>query len=136
MPKFTKEQLEVIAHGKGNILVSASAGSGKTHTMIERVKRLIIKEGVEINRILAVTFTEAAAADMKEKLKSALMDAAVGKVDYELYGEITEDQKAACERQLNEIATADISTMHAFCGRLIRNYFFVAGVSPDFKILD
>ena len=136
MPKFTKEQLEVIAHGKGNILVSASAGSGKTHTMIERVKRLIIKEGVEINRILAVTFTEAAAADMKEKLKSALMDAAVGKVDYELYGEITEEQKAACERQLNEIATADISTMHAFCGRLIRNYFFVAGVSPDFKILD
>ncbi|MBQ7236791.1 MAG: UvrD-helicase domain-containing protein [Clostridia bacterium] len=136
MPRFTNEQLEVVTHGKGNILVSASAGSGKTHTMIERVKRLIIKDGVEINRVLAVTFTEAAAADMKEKLKSALMDAVVGNVDSDLYGAISEEQKSACERQLSEIATADICTMHAFCGRLIRNYFFVVGVSPDFKILD
>ncbi|MBO7345104.1 MAG: UvrD-helicase domain-containing protein [Clostridia bacterium] len=124
MSKVTSEQLEVIEHGAGNILVSASAGSGKTHTMIERLKRLIIEEKVGVKEILAVTFTEASASDMKEKIRSALVLRA-GEVD---------DKRL--HRLIDELPTADISTMHAFCGRLIRSYFFVAGVSPDFKILD
>ena len=132
---LTKEQLEVIKHGKGNILVSASAGSGKTFTMIERVKRLIIEENIGINQILAVTFTEAAATDMKEKLKDALSKVICGEWS-ELYGQKTVEKVKWCERQLAEIDTADISTMHAFCGRLIRTYFFVVGISPDFKIID
>ena len=59
-------------HDDGNILVSASAGSGKTHTMIERVKRLVLEKNVNVGQILCVTFTEKAASEMKEKLKSAL----------------------------------------------------------------
>ena len=66
------KQKEAIEFDGGNILVSASAGSGKTFTMIERVKRLILEKGVDVNSILAVTFTEAAASDMKAKLKKAL----------------------------------------------------------------
>ena len=61
---LTKQQQEVINHGSGNILVSASAGSGKTHTMIERVIRLITEENVNVSEILCVTFTEAAAFEM------------------------------------------------------------------------
>ena len=133
---LTKEQLEVINHGSGNILVSASAGSGKTHTMIERVKRLIIKEGVSVNQILAVTFTESAAADMKEKLRTALISTINGDYDKDFYGILSSEQINNLEMQLEDLSNADISTMHAFCGKLIRSYFFVAGVSPDFKILD
>ena len=133
---FTKEQLEVVMHGDGDILVSASAGSGKTHTMIERLKRLIIQQGVDVTQILAVTFTEAAASDMKEKLKTALSDAINGKLDKEIYGQVDPNVIEKLKYQLNEVATADISTMHAFCGRLIRSYFFAVGVSPDFNILD
>jgi ATP-dependent helicase/nuclease subunit A len=124
MSRGTKEQLEVIFHNKGNILVSASAGSGKTHTMIERIKRLVIEEGVGISEILAVTFTESAASDMKDKIRVSL-------------SEKVEDSKVDRLKQLVEdLPTADICTMHSFCGKLIRNYFFVCGVSPDFKIID
>ncbi|MBQ9734899.1 MAG: UvrD-helicase domain-containing protein [Clostridia bacterium] len=124
MAEFTKEQARAVYHEKGNILVSASAGSGKTHTMIERVKRLILEKGVSVNQILAVTFTESAAADMKEKLKKALT------------AQIDKGDEKTIVRELNEIPTADISTLHAFCGRLIRQYFFAVGLSPDFKIID
>ena len=118
------KQKEAIEFDGGNILVSASAGSGKTFTMIERVKRLILEKGVDVNSILAVTFTEAAASDMKAKLKKALSDKIGGKDD------------ARIVKQLAEIPTADISTLHSFCGRLIRRYFFAVGLSPDFSIID
>ena len=133
---LTKEQFEVIMHGNGNILVSASAGSGKTHTMIERIKRLVIKHSVSVNNILAVTFTEASAFDMKNKLRNAFIDVIAGKSDSEIFGQIDQEKIIECENQLSDISTADISTLHAFCGKLIRNYFFVAGVAPDFKIID
>ena len=100
---FTEQQLEAIKYSGGNILVSASAGSGKTHTMIERLKRLIIKEGVSVKEVLAVTFTEAAATDMKDKLKKALSDAINDKnVDPQIINKLPE--------QLKEVAIADIST--------------------------
>lgn len=124
MSKATAEQLQVINHDGGNILVSASAGSGKTHTMIERIKRLIIEENVSIKEILAVTFTEASAADMKEKIRAEL----TGKVD-------NIDAKRLKEL-IDELPTADVCTMHSFCGKLIRTYFFACGVAPDFKIID
>ena len=121
---FTEDQMRVIEHNKGNILVSASAGSGKTTVMIERLTRLITDKQTQVNRVLAVTFTEAAAADMKDKLKKSLAE----KV------RLTGDKRLA--EQLGEISTADISTLHSFCARLIRTYFFAAGIAPDFKICD
>ncbi len=123
MADMTKEQEKAVFFDKGNILISASAGSGKTHTMIERVKRLVISGGVDVDQILAVTFTEMAAAEMKEKLKKALSDSA-------------DADKKRIYKQLSLIPTADISTLHAFCARLIRSYFFVVGLSPDFSIID
>ncbi len=128
---LNQEQLKAKNHDLGNILVSASAGSGKTHTMIERVKRLVIEKGVSINEILAVTFTESAASDMKQKLKKALSEVVCSE-----NSQISNEQVKWCELQLDEVDTADISTMHSFCARLIRSYFFVCSLSPDFKILD
>lgn len=124
MPQLTNEQEQVVFHDSGNILVSASAGSGKTHTMIERVKRLVLQKNVNVNEILCVTFTEKAAAEMREKLKKALSE------------NVNKENERHIKNQLVLLPTADISTMHSFCGRLIRTYFFKVGVSPDFAVMD
>ncbi len=124
MADFTKEQLQAVMHEQGNVLISASAGSGKTYTMISRVVRLILQQNVSVSHILALTFTEMAAQDMKEKLKKALSDNVAG------------EQKNRIFNQLALVPTADISTLHSFCARLIRTYFFEVGLSPDFAILD
>ena len=117
------EQLKAINHEDGDILVSASAGSGKTFVMIKRIIRLISEGKAKADEILAATFTEAAAADMKVKLKRAI-------------SEEIEKGNRALAMELNKISTADICTLHSFCGRLIRTYFFAVGVSPDFKVID
>lgn len=123
MTELKKEQREAVFHNDGNLLVSASAGSGKTFVMIERLIRLVSEKKASVNQILAVTFTEAAAAEMKEKLKKALVK------------KINEGETALAE-ELTEVASADVCTLHSFCAALLRRYFFAADVSPDFKIAD
>ena len=71
--KWTKEQQEAIELRNKNILVAAAAGSGKTAVLVERIKRLILEEGTSIDRMLVVTFTNAAAAEMKEKIRTAIL---------------------------------------------------------------
>lgn len=119
---LTLEQEKVVNHINGDLLVSASAGSGKTHTMIERLISLVSNGYTSIDKILALTFTDASANDMKNKLKSALTDKINGGGYDHLIGEI------------DKVYTADISTIDSFCIRLVRKYFFIAGVSPDFGI--
>lgn len=119
---LTSDQLKIINHENGNILVSAAAGSGKTHTMIERIIRLIREKKASVENLLAVTFTEKSALDIKEKLKSALIK------------EINERGDKSLISQLNAVNTADISTIHSFCARILRTYFFKLDISPDFKI--
>lgn len=121
--ELKKEQAEVVNHDAGDLLVSASAGSGKTFTMIRRLIRLIVEGKARVSEILAVTFTEKAAAEMKEKLLRAMLK------------EISAG-KDGLKSQLADVYTADISTVHAFCGRLLRKYFFEAGLSQDFEIAD
>lgn len=121
---MTDAQREIVLKESNNMLVSASAGSGKTFTMIERVKRLVLEKGVSVDNILAVTFTETAAQDMKAKLKNALSEKSKDFDQTRIY------------RQLALIPSSDISTLHAFCARLIRSYFFTVGLSPDFAVMD
>lgn len=121
----TEEQRAAIgAHGK--IIVSASAGSGKTAVMIERLVSLIVN-GVDVREILAVTYTKKAAAQMREKLRNAL----IGKI-----GELTgERERKRLKEQLSLLSSADICTMHVFCSRLIRSYFYLVGIDPAFRIV-
>ena len=95
--ELKKEQLEAINHNEGNVLISASAGSGKTFVMIQRLIRLIIEKRATVKEILAVTFTEAAAHEMKEKLKKEL----ARQIELGQEGLYTE---------LSDVATADICT--------------------------
>lgn len=122
--RFTQEQQEAISR-RGRVIVSASAGSGKTAVMIERLVSLILS-GVSVNEVLAVTFTNKAAAQMREKLRAALL---------QKIAETQGDEKARLKEQLYLLPSAEISTIHAFCGRLVRSYFFLAGTDAAFRII-
>ena len=70
--KFNNEQLKAINTTNQNILVSASAGAGKTSVLVERLIKRCIKDGIAINKIIALTFTDAAASEMKKRLSKSL----------------------------------------------------------------
>ena len=123
---FTKEQATAIER-KGKVIVSASAGSGKTTVMIEKIIQLILGD-TSVSDILAVTFTKKAASQMKDKLKRELIKAINS-------DEITPEKRKLLKDQLTLVPSADISTIHSFCARLIRTHFFDAGVAGDFKII-
>ena len=124
--KFTLEQRAAI-EATGKTIVSASAGSGKTTVMIEKIIRLI-KAGCAVGEILAVTFTKKAATQMKEKLSKSLI-ASINDP------KTAPAQKKELKLRLGEVASADISTIHAFCARLIRSHFYLAGVDSNFHII-
>ncbi len=123
---FTPEQDAAIA-SVGKTIVSASAGSGKTTVMIEKIIRLICS-GVDVQDILAVTFTKKAASQMKEKLAKALIKAINSK-------DCAPENKARLKKQLGEVATANISTIHGFCSRLLKTNFYLAGVDNAFRVI-
>ena len=124
MSKFTEKQLAVISHDYGNMVVSASAGSGKTSVMIERLIRLIVEGKAEVKQILAVTFTRMAAQEMRERLEKAI----VAKLKE---GKNTEMLK----KQLGDLPSASISTIDSFLNSLIKKYFYLVGVDPSFTII-
>lgn len=123
--ELTETQRRAVLHDGGNVLVSASAGSGKTFVMIERVIRLILEGKADADSILAVTYTRLAAEEMKEKLVKAVVAEINGGGDSERF-----------RKTLSEIPTADISTFHSFCANLLRTYFYAANVDPLFAIAD
>ena len=110
---------------KGRIIVSASAGSGKTFVMIERLADYV-ENGGDLDGVLAVTFTKKAAAQMKDKLRTALIKrsaAADGKT------------RAHLKEQLGKIPLSNISTIHSFCGYLLRVYFYLLDIDGSFEII-
>ena len=123
---FTAEQNAAL-DAQGRVIVSASAGSGKTTVMIEKIIRLI-QAGTSVSEILAVTFTKKAAAQMKEKLCKVLIE----NINSDT---ISEEQRARLKKQLTEVPSADISTIHSFCAKLIRTHFYAAGVDNAFRVI-
>jgi ATP-dependent helicase/nuclease subunit A len=121
--QWNDRQAEAIASRGHSVVVSAAAGSGKTSVLTERVLRLI-EAGEDIERMLIVTFTNLAAGEMKERIYRALQEA----------GQLKGGARLAA--QAEKCAFADISTIHSFCGRLIRDHFEYAGVSPTFAVAD
>lgn len=126
MIKWTEAQQEAISLRERNILVSAAAGSGKTAVLVERIKQLILQDKISLDQFLIVTFTNAAAAEMKEKLITAITKA------------IEEDSAHAAflRRQLDLAGSANISTFHSFALEVIRRYFYLTDIEPNFKIGD
>lgn len=110
----TKEQTTAIHSDAGKIAISASAGSGKTTTMINRIVRILQVGNSTLEQLLVLTFTEASAKDMRKKLKKQLGDK-ISPV---------------------ELQAAAIGTFHSFCAKIVRAWFTVAEVSPSFAVID
>ncbi|MCC8104227.1 MAG: UvrD-helicase domain-containing protein [Clostridiales bacterium] len=125
--KWTKEQQQVIDARGQNILVSAAAGSGKTAVLVERIIKMITDESnpVDIDRLLVVTFTNAAAAEMRGRIRDALEERAERDPD-----------NVHLQRQLVLVHNAKITTIHSFCLHVLRNHFQTIGIDPAFRIAD
>lgn len=124
MKKFslTPDQQKIIDANAQNVLVSASAGSGKTATVIQKIFDLIANKGVDISSLLVITFTEAASSEMKLRLKSKLFEET--------------QNNHLIQTQIDKLATSDISTIHSFCSKMLRKYFFKLNINPNFCVLD
>ena len=122
--KWTKEQEQVIRLRNRNILVSAAAGSGKTAVLVQRILGKIMdpEHPVDIDRLLIMTFTRAAAGEMRERIANALEDA---------LSENPENEHL--QRQTTLIHTAQITTIDGFCAYVIRNYFHLIGLDPGYR---
>lgn len=119
---FDKEQQQAIETTGTNILVSASAGAGKTGVLVERLTKRVVKDHIRVSRILAMTFTQAAAAEMKKRLASRLHD------EFQKTDDPTE--KEYLNSQLIELESANITTIDSYCLTIIRKYFPVIGLDP------
>ena len=183
--RWTPEQAEAITRRGQNLLVAAAAGSGKTAVLVERIKRLILEERCAIDHMLIVTFTNAAASEMKEKIEKAIrkeidrVAEALAAADAEGSAAVRSHAEAKAEaeagvdgaacgqdgnhagkqssarressdasraalqrdlvflkRQLDLLPNANISTFHAFALEVIRRFFYLIDVEPNFKICD
>ena len=114
---FTEEQSAAIRARAGGRLLYANAGSGKTAVIVERFVLAVLQDGIDPRRILAITFTEKAAGELRERLRERLLELG--------------------ERGAARAAEgAHVSTIHGFCARLLRAHPFAAGLDPDFRVLD
>ncbi|MDO4719150.1 MAG: helicase-exonuclease AddAB subunit AddA [Peptostreptococcaceae bacterium] len=125
---WTKSQQEAITLRGKNILVAAAAGSGKTAVLVQRIIEIIREEKVDVGELLVVTFTHAAAAEMKERIRKVLLSHLS-----ESEGS-SEEERNYLRTQLMRLPRASISTMHSFCIDIIRRYFHRIDVDPSFRI--
>lgn len=125
--KWTEEQKKVITLRDRNILVSAATGSGKTAVLVQRILSKIMDplKPVDIDRLLIMTFTRAAAGEMRERIERGLDQALAEDPDNE-----------HLQRQMTLIHTAQITTIDGFCAYVIRNYFHLIGLDPGYRTAD
>jgi ATP-dependent exoDNAse (exonuclease V) beta subunit len=114
---FTEEQLRAIERRDGSLLVRAGAGTGKTAVLVERFVRAVVDDDVDVEAILAITFTEKAAAQLRSRIRERLI--ALGRRDLARAAE-----------------GAWISTIHGLCARILRTHALAAGIDPEFRVLD
>lgn len=127
MVKWTKAQQEAIDRSGSNLLVAAAAGSGKTAVLVERIIQKVMDktDPIDIDEILVATFTNAAAEEMRNRIGLALEDAiAADAASYHL------------KKQLSLLQKAQISTLHAFCTTIVRQYAYLLDIDPAFRIAD
>jgi ATP-dependent exoDNAse (exonuclease V) beta subunit len=113
---LTAEQRAAVARRSGPLALSANAGSGKTSVLVERYALAVIEDGVAPSRILAITFTDRAAGELRERVRARLTD-------------------AGAREAARESLAAFVSTFHGFCSRILRTHAALAGRSPDFEVL-
>jgi ATP-dependent exoDNAse (exonuclease V) beta subunit len=114
---WTEEQRQAIERRDGDLLLDAAAGSGKTSVLVERFVQMVLQDGIDVSAILTITFTNKAAAEMRERIRRRL-------------------RELGAEEAARATEGAFISTIDAFCTRLLRLHALRAGIDPQFRVLD
>jgi len=125
MADWTKAQERAIESREKSLLVSAAAGSGKTAVLVERIIRLVVDDRVNVEKLLVVTFTKAAAEEMKQRISSTLI---------KKMSKATGEERGFINRQINALPFASISTIHSFCSSVVRRYYHVIDIDPALKV--
>lgn len=144
---WTKEQSEAINIRNKNVLVAAAAGSGKTAVLVERIRKLVCEENVPVSSLLVVTFTKAAAAEMKEKIRKSLSQElkalqeeqrglSKGGQGRSSFDDEAREKIKYIKAQLSDLPQADICTFHAFALTVIRRFFYLIDIEPGLAICD
>jgi superfamily I DNA/RNA helicase len=115
--RFTDEQCRAIERRAGDLLLDAGAGSGKTSVLVERFALGVKDDGLDPSRILAITFTEKAAGELRERVRARL-------------------RALGCEDAARAAEGSWISTIHGFCARVLRAHALAAGLDPEFTVLE
>jgi len=124
MSQWTNEQQRAIELRDCNLLVSAAAGSGKTAVLVERIIRLITEDLIDIDRLLIVTFTNAAAGEMRERILNAITKEI----------EKGTDKEEHLRKQISLLGRSYIMTLHSFCIDIVRKNFHLVNIDPGFRI--
>ncbi|MGH2916354.1 MAG: UvrD-helicase domain-containing protein, partial [Solirubrobacteraceae bacterium] len=114
---WTAQQRLAIERREGDLLLTAAAGSGKTSVLVERFVRSVLEDGVAATAILTITFTDKAAAELRDRIRAR-------------FRELGEPEQA------RRTEGAFISTIHGFCARVLRADAVAAGLAPRFEVLD
>jgi len=122
---YTPEQLAAIEDRGGSLLTAAAAGSGKTKVLVERLMRRVAEEGASITDFLIITYTRAAAAELRGRILDDLMERSAA-----------DPENRHLRRQSALVYQADIGTIHALCGKLIRENAHLLDLNPDFRMAD
>lgn len=125
MPKWTVPQQNAIDAKNSNILVNAAAGSGKTAVLVHRVIKMITEDGVPVDKLLIVTFTNAAASEMRKRISDKLREIIKN----------TQNNTVA-KKQYSLLPGAKICTIDSFCINLVRENFYKLDIQQDFNIMD
>lgn len=126
--ELTQSQKQIIEQKGKNLLVSASAGSGKTFVVIERILNRILKDKVSVDKLLVVTFTNAAASELKERL--------IKKLNAKLDEAKDKEERRYILNQIRRVPLSNISTIHSFCLNVIKDNFFHLGLDPSISIME
>ncbi len=116
-PEWTAEQLSAIERRTGDLLLDAGAGSGKTSVLVERFVRAVLQDEIDVAAILTITFTEKAAAELRDRIRRRL-------------------RALGADEAARATEGAFISTIHGFCARVLRAHALAAGIDPSFVVLD
>ncbi len=130
MTQFTPSQQAAINHHGHDMLVSASAGSGKTTVLVERIIQKILKQHADITRMLIVTFTRAATSEMRTKIQTALKQTLTAKRH-----ELNAEDRRHLANQIAMVNAAKISTLDAFSLQIVQTYYYVIDLDPGFRLL-
>lgn len=125
---LSEEQIQFLDVMDNNVLVSASAGSGKTYTLIKKLVDLIVYYHISIENLLVVTFTNSAGEELRNKLYSELLKEINTNTNKEI-------DKEALYAQLEKIKVADIGTLHSVCYKYVIQYFYKCAINPTSIIL-